>query len=132
MCREFDPNTSKTKQFLLDFIIAFYVLQLFFCFYSNHHFFRFFISARCFVLFCFFLCSTLRSHRHTFSHSFDFLMDDTFAYIMDSICWSKFNYADTFHVFVFVFSLGKRFSATCILYVRILCAFSHFSNKYIP
>lgn len=37
------------------------------------------------------------------------LPTNTFAYVMDSICWNKFNYANTFHVF-------KYASATCYIF----------------
>lgn len=36
------------------------------------------------------------------------LLADTFAYIMASICWNKFNYANTFHVFTVRLSTHRR------------------------
>lgn len=66
------------------------------------------------------LSLTLASSLHIFSSFFflfsTLLLADTFAYIMDSICWNKFNYANTFHVFAVWLSTHRRHVISCALF----------------
>lgn len=63
-----------------------------------------FFSSFTLCLFFFNICCCLFSTQR---------LADTFAYVMDSICWNKFNYANTFHVFTVWLSTHR---ATCYVY----------------